>query len=263
MDITSVIMVYFSPTGTSKAVAEGIARGIGRPETVFIDITSPGARKESLSVSEHELLVIAVPVYMGRVPALLNEWMRVLRAEGSPAACVVVCGNRAYENALLELTDRVAGCGGIPIAGASFIGEHSFSSADLPTAEGRPDQHDVCIAESFGRKIIDKLKSASELTAVEVPGTSPYGGMTKLWDVDFISVNDQCVQCGLCAEVCPVGAVDSENSRGVDLEMCITCCACIKTCPQHARGMKPGPVNDAAVRLNSLCKEPMQPEFFL
>jgi len=263
MNCTSVKIVCFSPTGTSKAVAEGIARGLGLPETRFVDVTSPDARKEPLSVSEHELLVIAVPVYMGRVPALLNEWIQTLRADGSPAVCVVVCGNRAYENALLELKDRVVGCGGIPIAGASFIGEHSFSSTELPTAEGRPDQHDLCIAESFGRKIIDKLKSASDLTAVEVPGTSPYGGVTKLWDVDFISVNDQCIQCGLCAEVCPVGAVASDNSRDIDPETCITCCACIKRCPQHARGMKPGPVYDAAVKLNSLCREPMQPELFL
>ena len=53
--------------------------------------------------------------------------------------------------------------------------------------------------------------------------------VTKLWVVDFIAVRDECSQCGICAEECPVGAVDAENSRLIDTENCVTCCAFIKT----------------------------------
>jgi ferredoxin len=97
---------------------------------------------------------------------------------------------------------------------------------------------------------------------LNLPGNYPYGGVTKLWDVDFIAVSDKCTQCGSCAEECPVGAIDSENSNLVNKEKCITCCACIKNCPQNARSMKPGPVKDAAIRLNKLYKERKEPVIF-
>ena len=98
---------------------------------------------------------------------------------------------------------------------------------------------------------------------INIPGNYPYGGITKLWSVDFIAVSDKCTQCGICAAGCPVGAIDSENCRLIDKEKCITCCACIKNCPQNARTMKTGPVKDAAIRLNKLYQERKDPVFFL
>ncbi len=81
--------------------------------------------------------------------------------------------------------------------------------------------------------------------------------------LDFIAVSDACIQCGICAEGCPVGAIDPGDSTRVDTTTCITCCACIKNCPQHARTMKPGPVKDASMRLHTLYGERKEPEYFL
>jgi len=265
MKMESVKLVYFSPTGTTKTVVRGIVHGINPDTMELIDITKPDARKQPLLTSENELLVIAVPVYMGRVPALLNEWLNVIQAHNTPTVCVVVYGNRAYDNALLELKDIVVSRGCIPIAGAAYIGEHSFSDSEAPVALGRPDEDDLNHAKVFGQKIREKLQSISlisQISDVSVPGTYPYEGVTKLWDVDFIAVSNQCLQCGICAEVCPVGAVDSQNSTMINQEKCVTCCACIKSCPQNARTMKPGPVKDAQERLINLYREPKKPEYF-
>jgi ferredoxin len=117
----------------------------------------------------------------------------------------------------------------------------------------------------FDRIITEKLlliPSADQLLDINIPGNYPYGGITKLWDVDFIAINDNCIQWGICAENCPMGVIDSENSNLIDIEKCITCCACIKNCPQKARTMEPGPVKDAAVRLNRLYKKRKEPVIF-
>lgn len=265
MKIQSLKLVCFSPTGTTKAIIEAVAHGINQSTVKLIDITKPNARQQQLQTSENELLVVAVPVYVGRVPALLNEWLHTIKAHNTPTVCIVVYGNREYDDALLELKDILIKCGCIPIACAAYIGEHSFSSSKTPIAENRPDAIDLNHAELFGHKINEKLLSVpsiNHISDINVPGSYPYRGNSKLWIVDFIATSNACTQCGICAEVCPVGAIDSENSNLINKEKCITCCACIKNCPQNARTMKTGLVKDAAIRLNNLYKERKEPVVF-
>ncbi|MEN6341017.1 MAG: 4Fe-4S binding protein [Methanospirillum sp.] len=266
MKIHTVKLVCFSPTGTSKAVVRAIAEGIGHDRTDLLDITAPEARERPLRAAADELLVVAVPVYMGRVPAVLDDWLAAVEAAGTPTVCVAVYGNRVYEDALLELRDRLAAAGCRPIAGAAYIGEHSFSRAGTPTAAGRPDAGDLAHAESFGRAIREKLLAAPSADAIPeaaLPGCRPYRGDPTLWLVDFIEVGDGCTHCGVCAAVCPVGAIDPDDSARVETARCITCCACIKRCPAGARTMKPGLVMDASVRLHTLYGERKEPEIFL
>ncbi|HWR39560.1 MAG TPA: EFR1 family ferrodoxin [Patescibacteria group bacterium] len=264
METGTLKVVCFSPTGTTKAIAGAVAAGMASERTEMIDITTPDARNRVLRTTEHDRLVVAVPVYMGRVPALIQEWLWTIQAERTPAVALVVYGNRAFDNALLELADIMTECGCHVAAGGAYIGEHSFSSPGIPTAEGRPDANDMRHAEQWGRKIREKLLCAGLQTPglVNIPGQRPYGGVTELWSVDFIAVSEQCVQCGSCAERCPAGAIDPHDSRLIDTEKCITCCACIKNCRQQARTMKPGLVQEAAVRLNTLCREPKEPVTF-
>lgn len=263
MEIQELKLAYFSPTGTTKRICNAIARGIDYNAAEFLDITQPSAREKSLQAGENVLLVVAVPVYMGRVPALLAPWLNGIRASNTPTVCVVVYGNRAYDDALLELKTVLMKRGCTPVAGAAFIGEHSFSGDELPTAKNRPDAHDINQAEIFGCMVKEKLASSGKtVPEINVPGNYPFGGITELWSVDFISVSDNCSHCGVCAEVCPMGAIDPENSGLIDTEKCITCCACLKKCPQKARTMKPGLVKDAAIRVNKMYQERKEPEFF-
>ncbi|MGB3222278.1 MAG: hypothetical protein WBB23_05705 [Desulforhopalus sp.] len=165
-----------------------------------LDITKPISRKQQLQTSEKDLLIVAVPVYIGRVPALLSEWLHSVKADKTPTVCVVVYGNRAYEDALLELKNIMKKRGGIPIACAAFIGEHSFSSPDTPIAVARPDAADLNQAKMFGRKINEAMQSISSvnhISDITVSGNYPYKDLEDLLSVNFIDINDKCLQCAM------------------------------------------------------------------
>lgn len=262
--IESLTLVYFSPTGTTKKIVQSVANELHANSVEVVDITTVVSRNRRLKTSPNDLLIVGVPVYMGRVPAIATEWLQTLKASNTPAVCIVVYGNRAYENALLELNDILTDRGCSPIAGAAFVGEHSFSTSEYPIAAGRPDASDLMQAQLLGQQIKAKLDDnyVNEIRlTISIPGSKPYGGVTELWSVDFITISG-CSQCGTCAQNCPTGAID-ENTGSVDSVKCITCCACIKNCPENARKIKPSLVQDAAERLNNLFKDRKEPALFI
>lgn len=270
MNIRLLKLVYFSPTGTTKKIVEAIAQGINHIPLEIVDITSPERRKRQLQTSDKELLLIGVPVYFGRVQPDAIEWLRTIKAHNTPAVCVVVYGNREYDDALLELKDSAAEVGALPIACAAFIGEHSFSGSESPIAPGRPDKDDLNSAKSFGKKIQEKISavpSISHIADITVPGKYPYIDMEdskkNLSGVDLVSVGSNCVQCGECAQLCPVGAINFERSASVNKSKCILCHACIKHCPASARTAKNDLIKNIAIRLSSTLQGRKEPVLFL
>ena len=60
MDIQTLRLVYFSPTGTTKKIVQSIAKGINKPSVKYHDITPPEQRKNQIIARENELLIVAV-----------------------------------------------------------------------------------------------------------------------------------------------------------------------------------------------------------
>lgn len=258
-------IIYFSPTGTTRTVVETIAQGMDAGQRNVVDLTLPRATYPSCT---SEAAIIGVPVYAGRVPELAARRLRehVCR-HGRPVVLVVVYGNRAYEDALLELHDIAEELGFMPVAGAAFVGEHSFSTSDCPVAEGRPDAEDKRLALEFGRFVREKLSQAKDglsKSRLQVPGNFPYRDGVQAVAISPDTVEENCVLCGECELICPTGAITlTSESAETDKTLCLRCCACIRTCRYAARVMLHPKIQEFGKILNEKFARRAEPEMFL
>lgn len=248
--IESVATVCFSPTGTSRKVAESIAKGLSNATPARYDATHGPV--DALLASE--VVVAAVPVYGGKVPPTAVERLKGVRGSGAtPAVAVVVYGNRAFEGAARQLADLLTAQGFRVVAAAAFVGEHSYSTDAAPIAPGRPDAADLTAARAFGRAVADKLavKGPQAVDVSKLPHAR--NGMLQTWRfVRFVlryrrsqkknpspakveCDAERCTRCGRCVALCPVEAIAKGDQTRTDTARCIRCCACVKGCPQRAR----------------------------
>lgn len=237
-----ITAVYFSATYTTKRVVEAVAAGLSNEVTTY-DITNDAAAEE-IAIPADEILVVGVPVYAGRVPAMAVERLRRFRGNNTPAVVVAVYGNRHYDDAVLELHDIVTERGFRIVSAAAFVAQHSIFPK---VGKARPDAADMSDIKAFAEKSAELV--AKGFGAILLPGNRPYkvpGGIP-IWP----TASKKCTACGACARLCPTGAIDPASPKGVDKMKCIKCGRCIVVCPTKARRFYGIKHSLAAARFNA------------
>jgi ferredoxin len=242
VELVKVYAIYFSPTGTTEKVTVAAAKGTGLPG-LRIDFTPWQSRENySRSFTSSEIAVVGLPVYGGRLPGRIDNFFNCLTGNQTPAIAIVVYGHREYEDALIELKMRLEGRGFKVIAGAAFLGEHTYS-ANIAT--GRPDDADLAIAKEFGRKVKEDIDKAYAGT-LTVKGNYPYVKQT--FDPTLIQgdrytgwaqvgTRADCSFCGICEDTCPWHAITIDENVLTNYAKCLRCFRCIKVCPEKARNV--------------------------
>lgn len=244
MKINNVWAVFFSATGTTEKIvtrtAANLANKFNANYRVY-EFTKPAFRKKPLMFQKGDLVVLGVPVYAGRVPNVLVDFLKKIKGRNCIGIPMVVYGNRHYDDALIELRDIMEEDGIRCVAGAAYIGEHSFSTK---LAAGRPDEDDMNTLWGFFDKVYEKISDSDSFEKIEVPGNFPYHPYYVPKDDDErelsflkakpVTDEDKCVWCRACAKACPMEAINYMKPAEVR-GTCIKCGACIKKCKKGAK----------------------------
>lgn len=273
MELKKIWAVYWSATGNTdkvvNTVAESLSGKLGLP-LERRSITRPGERRQDLNFEAADLVVMGMPTYAGKLPNKMLPFVQEqIHGNGALAVGIVTFGNRSYDNSLAELRASLEASGFHTVAGGAFACRHAFTDA---LAEGRPDWDDKRIMESFAAKIADKVNGLTDIPApVTVPGdaAAPYyvpkgtdGQPAKFLKAKPQTDLGKCTNCGACARLCPMGAIDPEITALVS-GTCIKCQACVRKCTKHAKYFDDPAFLSHVAMLEQNFAEPKENQIFL
>ena len=98
----NTVEIIFSPTGGTEKVAH-IISGCWGGEVEQIDLSDAKADFSKCSIDSADMVLIAMPSFGGRAPAVAIERLKQIQGNGAKCTLVCVYGNRAYDATIAEM----------------------------------------------------------------------------------------------------------------------------------------------------------------
>ena len=229
------MVLYFSGTGNSRYVAKKIAESSGD------ELVSIGQKIKSRDFSEirsEKPLVFVGPVYAGRLPRVMEDYIRKVKFTGTQRAYfVVTCAQTPWVT--VQYVEKLCA-----EKGFSLLGFNSIVMPQGYIAGGGTQPKDVNdkILKAAEPKIISIAETIrdKQMLPKEQPGKAM---MSKVLNPIMYSmmisakgfrVTDKCTGCGECAQRCPLNNIKLTNGKPVWGNQCTHCMACIAGCPNEA-----------------------------
>ncbi len=240
------LLIYFSQQGSTKKVAQSIARGLKEKKIAFEFHSLIGGTVPSLD--SFDMIGLGFPVYYSNPPFSVAGVVRDLPdMAGKPFFTFTLHGSyRGDASTIIRkaLADKNAGdLGYYHCPGENHF--YGYLKSGYLFSPGRPNDEDLGGAVDFGRELARRFNGgAYEAEAFDRPAPIMYrierfalnewivrNLYSRLFRVD----KNRCTDCGACVKACPTGNIArDEKGRLIRGRNCILCLACESVCPGEA-----------------------------
>ena len=252
-----LLILFFSGTGNTAFVVRSVARQVAEALSdlrVEIELRSIEWQAAE-NVGDFDVLALGFPVYACDAPGLVRGYVDRL-PPGDGRAAFVFCTKGLVAGGTVERNlARLAARGYEPLGGGSVLmpGTDGLAMAGKGSAMARR-----AVEKDYDRlPDVDRLAAALSLAVRKqvrgMPGEA--GGSTqapspkvaradRVWSwlyrvteryaLSRLHADEECVECGLCARLCPVQVIELRDGRPRFGKGCALCLRCLHACPQEA-----------------------------
>ncbi len=234
------MILYFSATGNCKYVAERIAKINDDKVISIVEVLEKGI--VSLDIDKEEAVGIISPTYAWGLPSVAVDFLKTVTFSYDEKPYI-------YFIATYGTTPAHAG-----YFADQYMKEHIEIGFDAFYSVKMPDTwtpiFDLSDKEKVSEinknvepqidEIIGKIseKSNGDFMQDKVPHITavvykPYYEIMRR--TNHLTVDDSCIGCGLCANKCPVKAIEMKDGNPVWIkDKCAMCLGCLHRCPKFA-----------------------------
>lgn len=249
MTLKSVIF-YFSQSGNTKRYAENIREGLSVGEHTcelirFIKLKKDIELVKNFDFLRYDLIGFGIPVYYFKPPFHILDILQSLPSLKGKKG-FLFCTSGGNPGATLHKMKLITDKKGLKIIDGTdrFIGldKHQLYrdfNYTLPSSIGHPTEEELKDAREFGRQLVEKALNPHAPEKIdfrtidsEFAQMTTFKGLNDLFP-KFNLNKEKCIQCGKCAEICPVDAIVLDPYPQW-VKKCDRCYICEMWCPEEA-----------------------------
>jgi ferredoxin/flavodoxin len=254
MNKKKVFIVYFSPAGSTRHIAEIIEKRFKElgAEVSSFDLAQ-SSNDVAISISQQMeassgecCLFIGSPVYVSHaVPLVMNCITKLKESNGAFAVPFVTWGGACSGIALYEMGKELINKKFTLLGAAKILGVHSLMwQLEDPLGKGHPDADDDRMVEELVNHVNQKLSEDNpkgiKLSDLAYQSEQNHAEMEKI-SLQTAKAHmpertidtELCNQCQVCSDVCPADAVTFTPYPEFGND-CVFCFNCLKKCPEYA-----------------------------
>lgn len=226
------MVFYFTGTGNSLYAARQIEKS---------PVSIPLVMRQAHTEFEADSIGIVAPVYGHEVPSMVKEFLRRAVFHTNYFYMILTYGNR--HGGAAELAKKLCEECGISV---NYINVIQMADNWLPSFDMEEQKRlDKKVEEHMAEILADlnaRRNMISEVTDADRAAHKQFlDGISRMpediWQ-HLLRVEEACVGCGICEQVCPSASIHVEHGKAVHVPgNCQTCLACVHACPQKAIGL--------------------------
>ncbi len=234
---TAEMILYFTGTGNSRYIAQRIAKATG---DTLVSMNDKIKQHDTKPIHGADRLVFVVPTYGWRIPRIVEQWIQETQFTGAVRAWFVMSCGGEIGNAAQYIRSLCAQKGFAYMGTAQVVMPENYIAMFNAPERGEAEQ----IIENAAPVIDAAAQAIVQGKEFPPPRNNLYdrlmsGAVNPLFyrlfvKADGFHVDERCVGCGNCVELCPLNNITLQEERPVWGKNCTHCMACICLCPEEA-----------------------------